>query len=202
MDCWVMVAFFLLNEGLIMAAKLFSVNDRVVYPGHGVARINRIVEKIIGSDVIHFFELKFLSKEMMVLVPTTNLSSVGIRALSSADYINRVLQKIAQPTTLSAQELTASNWNKRNKEYLTKIRRGDLLELSEIYRELKYIALQKDLSFGEKSLLQQTEALLVEEIAIVEKLGQDKALNLLQGLVTKFPSQPPLTSSVHKHKML
>ena len=167
-----------------MAVKLFGVNDRVVYPGHGVARINRIVEKIVGKEAVHFFELKFLNKEMTVLVPTTNLESVGIRALSSASLVTNVFKIISRPVKDSFEyELMVSNWNKRNKDYQNKIRRGDLIEMSEIYRDLKHIACQKELSFGEKNLLQKTEMLLVEEIAIVEQVGEDRALLLLRSSI-------------------
>jgi CarD family transcriptional regulator len=167
---------------------LFSVNDRVVYPGHGVAKINRIVEKVVGPDVVRFFELRFVHKEMTVLVPTTNLSSVGIRPLSSSIYIHNVFSFLSQPPKeVSPYELTASNWNKRNKEYQMKIRKGDLLELSEIYRDLKTIAQQKELSFGEKSLLQQTEMLIAEEISIVEQVGEEKILSLLRSSFNKIP---------------
>lgn len=182
-----------------MAVKVFAVNDKVVYPGHGVAKINRIVEKIFGKETIHFYELKFLSKDMTVLVPVTNLSSVGIRPLSSATYIKNLLNELAQPVRdIASHELTASNWNKRNKEYQNKIRKGDLFELSEIYRDLKSIARQKELSFGEKSLLQQTEMLLVEEISIVEQLAQEHTLSLLRSNFNKFSKSP---SDAHAAKL-
>jgi len=182
---------------------MFSVNDPVVYPGHGVAKINRIVEKTVGREVVHFFELKFLHKEMTVLVPTTNLSSVGIRPLSSTSHITHVFKLLAQPSKeVSPYELTASNWNKRNKEYQMKIRKGDLLELSEIYRDLKTIARQKELSFGEKSLLQQTEMLLAEEISIVEKVGEDTILSLLRSPFNKVVPRPLLSYGTEKVRTL
>jgi CarD family transcriptional regulator len=164
-----------------LATAVFAVQDRVVYPGHGVAKINRVVEKEVGTLKVHFYELKFLSKDMTVLVPMTNLASVGIRKLSSRDYIDSIFSLLAQPNHyVSTQELMASNWNKRNKEYQAKIRKGDLLELTEIYRELRYIAVHKELSFGEKNLLTQTEMLLAEEISLVEQHDTDRALQQLR----------------------
>lgn len=175
--------------------SMFSVNDQVVYPGHGVAKINRIVEKVVGREIVLFFELKFLHKEMTVLVPTTNLTSVGIRPLSSVARVTHVFSLLAQPTKeISPYELTASNWNKRNKEYQTKIRKGDLVELSEIYRDLKTIARQKELSFGEKNLLHQTEMLLAEEISIVEKVAEEKALSLLRSTFGQTMPYMPISS--------
>jgi CarD family transcriptional regulator len=164
-----------------MAVQMFSVNDRVVYPGHGVAKINRIIEKMVGNEKVHFFELKFINKEMTVLVPTMNLSAVGIRSLSSHTCINNVFKLLEKGVKeISSYEISASNWNKRNKDYQAKIRKGDLIEIGEIYRDLKYMACQKELSFGEKGLLNQTEMLLAEEISIVEQVGEEKALSLLR----------------------
>ncbi len=160
---------------------MFRLNEKVVYPGHGVAYIHRIIEKNVGGTTAAFYELKFLHKDMTVLVPTGNAEAVGIRQLSSAEVINNALKIISEPAKkIHAYEFTASNWNKRNKEYQSKLRTGNLRDLSEIYRDLCYIATQKELSFGEKSLLQQTESLLVEEIAIVQQLGEEKATEQLR----------------------
>jgi len=177
-----------------MAIK-YSVDDRVVYPGYGVAQIARIVKKVVGKDTIDFFELKFLSKEMTVLVPTAKLTLVGIRPLSPTSRVTAALKILAQPAReISPYELTASNWNKRNKEYQNKIRRGDLIELSEIYRDLKHISQQKELSFGEKNLLQQTEMLLAEEISLVEEVGAERAITQLRA---HFVISPKISAKAH-----
>lgn len=159
---------------------MFSVDQRVVYPGHGVAIIERIVEKVIGGCPTQFFELKFLSKEMTILVPVATAPSVGLRQLSSSQTVQSALNILSDPDERVPNEAALANWNKRNKEYQGKIRKGDLKEICEIYRDLKYIENFKELSFGEKSLLAQTEALLVEEISQVNESTQDKALELLR----------------------
>lgn len=164
-------------EGLPM----FSLNDKLVYPGHGVAKVNRIIEKVVGTTVTIFYELKFLNKEMTILVPTNNLDTIGVRPLSSQEKVNDIFKFLAEPAKkIHYSELAASNWNKRNKEYRLKLRTGNLKDISEIYRDLKYIEQNKGLSFGEKTLLTQTEMLLAEEIALVKKFGEDKALEYLR----------------------
>ncbi len=171
---------------------MFSLNDRVVYPGHGVAKISRIVEKQVAGTPVQFFQLTFLNKDMTILVPTRNVASVGIRTLSSRESINAIFKILAEPVDHHRimPELVASNWNKRNKEYQYKLRTGDLREISQIYRDLNHIAKQKELSFGEKNLLQQTEHLLVEEISIVNKVGEDKAIEHLRSIFKITPFSP------------
>lgn len=167
---------------------MFSINDKVVYPGHGVAKINRIVLKNVGKDQVQFFELKFLNKEMTILVPTGKVNSVGIRRLSSSECVSSIFKFLAEPARVASGELALTNWNKRNKEYQGKLRTGNLFEISRIYRDLAHMARQKELSFGEKYLLQQTETLLVEEISLVTKMGHDKTTEQLRSLLAIPPT--------------
>src|SRR5579864_9055232 len=95
----------------------FSCHEKVVYPGHGVAVIDRIVEKTIAGRVSRFFELRFISKDMTILVPTENAVDVGVRHLSSAEYINSIFKKLSQPAIIKNNDSAVSNWNERNKEY-------------------------------------------------------------------------------------
>jgi CarD family transcriptional regulator len=161
---------------------MFAVDEKVVYPGHGVARIKAIIEKVVGATSTSFYELIFINKEMTILVPTASAHDIGVRALSSTDKISDdVYTVLAQPARkITYQELSASNWNKRNKLYQCKLRTGNLTDISEIYRDLKHIAMHKQLSFGEKSLLQKTEALLAQEISLVNQMQEDKAIEYLR----------------------
>jgi len=161
----------------------FSLNDKVVYPGHGVAYISKVIEQTVGGSKASFYELSFLNKDATVFVPVTNAGAVGLRSLSSSENIENALQVIAQPARkLHHYEFSASSWNKRNKQYQIKLRRGSLLELSEIYRDLRFIETQKELSFGEKKLLSKAEALLVEEIALVSERNEENTVERLRSL--------------------
>lgn len=169
---------------------MFVLGERVVYPAHGVACISRILDKRVGSSITSFFELTFVNKQMTILVPVDNAVLVGIRQLSSRQGIDSVFKLLGQPASATLpNEAAATNWNKRNKEYQGRIRTGDLCEICGIYRDLRALEGFKGLSFGEKSLLQQTEALLAEEIAIVYDIDVEKAIDLLRSLVSKVQAQ-------------
>jgi len=163
---------------------MFSRSEKVIYPGYGVAHINRVVEKKIAGTIKYFFELKFLNKDMIVLIPLDNEKPIGIRKLSSKECIEVIFKMLALPfDTLLIHDMSMSNWNKRNKEYQAKLRRGDLVEIGEIYRDLQYISLQKELSFGERALLQQTETLLVEEISLINNMTEEDTVLLIRKLL-------------------
>lgn len=160
--------------------KMFLVNEKVVYPGHGVALISQIVEKNVAGHKVIFYELSFLNKDMTILVPVDNLIAAGIRKLSTEQKVHDIVTMLAQPSKKDIHELTGGNWNKRNKEYQCKLRTGSLDDIGDVYRDLRYIATQKELSFGEKVLLQQTENLLVQEISLVIHMNEDKTTEWLR----------------------
>jgi CarD family transcriptional regulator len=169
---------------------MFDCYENVVYPGHGVARISRIVEKRVAGVLTTFYELTFLSKDVTVLVPTVNAHLVGLRRLSSTECVDEVFQLLAKPAQLVAySEFPVTSWNKRNKGYQLKLRTGSLYELSEIYHDLKLIEKSKPLSFGEKNLLAQAEALLAEEISLIRNIDQRMVLEKLRTLY--YGSTPP-----------
>ena len=138
--------------------------------------------------MMHFYELKFINKDMTILVPLDNLNSIGIRKLSSQKDIGRLFKMFSDPIVPHQNEV-ALNWNKRNKEYQGKIRSGRLSEICEIYRDLKHIEKKKELSFGEKSLLHQTELLLAEEIALACDIQTENAMHQLRDLAQKVQQQ-------------
>ena len=159
---------------------MFFLDEKVVYPGHGVAKISRIVEKKVSDKSVKFYELSFLNKDMTILIPIETIQQTGIRGLSSVKSIKDMLQMLSVPSKKGIQELTSANWNKRNKEYQFRLRSGNLREIGRVYQDLKCIALYKELSFGEKNLLTQTETLLAQEISIVSKVEENKAIEYLR----------------------
>lgn len=164
---------------------MFALNEKVVYPGHGVAKISRIVEKSIGNDKVLFYELTFVNKDMTILVPILNSENAGVRCLSSKDSIQDLLKIFLEPLKrVQNYEFNSTNWNKRNKEYLTKLRIGSLKGILEIYRDLSFVSTYKELSFGEKNLFMQTENLLIEEISLVRNLDRKIVEEELRSLCT------------------
>ena len=162
---------------------MYSLKEKVVYPGHGVAQVNRIIKKMVAGHPVYFYELVFLNQDMTILVPVENTKSIGIRPLSSSDGIERLFQLLGEPFEKVTPDTVVSNWNKRNKEYKEKLQTGDPKEICRIYRHFKYLSLYKELSFGEKDLLKQTEALLAEEVAAVRGYKEGTAIDIIRKAV-------------------
>ncbi|MCK4499144.1 hypothetical protein KAU11_01455 [Candidatus Babeliales bacterium] len=160
---------------------MFKVNDKVIYPGHGVAIIQEVVEKNVAGVATIFFKLTFPYKDMTVLVPSKRLESTGVRPLSNESLIKEVLLELCKiPRLGSNGELVPSGWSRRHREYQLKIQTGRLIDVASIYRDLMYTSHRKDLSFGEKSLMQTTEDLLVQEILTARNSKLEKILELVR----------------------
>jgi CarD family transcriptional regulator len=71
-----------------------------------------------------------------------------------------------------AVEVDNSTWNRRYREYMLKIKTGSLKEIAEVLRALFLLKKIKNLSFGEKKMLDQCKDLLAQEISLAK--SQDK----------------------------
>lgn len=171
---------------------MFKISEKVIYPGHGVAVVNEIVEKLVAGNKIKFFKLCFLYKDMTVLVPINNAQHMAIRRLRNRDFVIKVLDELtrAPERKLENLDFTPSGWNKRNKDYQVKIQGGELMDLAKIYRELMFVAKQKELSFGERSLLQLTEDLIAQEIEVVTGGSRDSVLRKIRSPFKEYVSFP------------
>jgi len=171
---------------------MFKVNEKVVYPGHGVALIEEVVEKTVAGNKINFFHLRFLYKDMTVLVPVNNAPHVSVRHLSSKVEVKKAFDELGRPPERKLENLdfTPSGWNKRNKDYQMKIEGGSLLDLIKIYRELMFVAKQKELSFGERNLFQMTEDLISQEIEIVTNDTREEVVRLMRSNFEEYIAFP------------
>jgi len=162
---------------------MFQLKDQVVYPGQGVAVIEEVMEKTVAGKTLNFFKLKFLFKDMTILIPVEgNSDSMGVRHLSTLEEIELSAKELlkAPKKAVDASDFTPSSWNRRNKDYQLKIQGGQLIEITGIYRDLMHIAKFKELSFGEKNLLHTIEELMVQEIGAVKKQDRNDVIRDLR----------------------
>lgn len=159
---------------------MFLVNEKVVYPGYGVAIINKLVQRSVAGKSTNFYELKFFDKDMAVLIPEDRIEEAGIRRLSTQENLQSMFKILNQPFEYQKHEVGVNNWNRRNKKYQLDLRSGDLFKLSYIYRDLQSISHDKELSFGERTLCSKIESMLIEEISAVKNIGKKEAMQCLK----------------------
>ncbi len=145
---------------------MFKIGEFAVCPGHGVGQIHEIEERDIDGESRSYYILKLVSNGMKVMIPVD--SKEGIRALASENEISDVYRLLADHDV----SIDNSTWNRRYREYMEKIKTGSLLEIADVLRSLFLLRHKKNLSFGEKKMLDQCKNLLVQEISL--SLGNEK----------------------------
>ena len=65
-------------------------------------------------------------------------------------------------------------WNKRYREYLEKIKTGSVYEIARVLRDLFILKNGKDLSFGERKMMDTAKSLLIKEISIASRIAETK----------------------------
>ena len=130
---------------------------------------------------------------MTVLVPVNNAPHMEIRPLSSQEETRRALDELQKlpERKLENLDFTPSGWNKRNKDYQLKIQSGALLDLAKIYRDLMFVARQKELSFGERNLLNLAEDLIAQEIELTMKSDRGAVLRQIRSPFKEYVTFPP-----------
>ena len=162
---------------------MFSVNDTVFYPGHGVAAITEVIERSVGGSVVLLHKLSFLNKDMVVLLPQHSMQSLGVRYISCEPVINDACAELWRPSKVKikgAFDFSPSAWSRRQKEYQLKIQGGQLIEMACIYRDIMVLSSTKELAFGEKSILHLVEDLMSQEISRARSVSRESVIELLK----------------------
>lgn len=148
---------------------MFKVGDNAVYPAHGVTVVKRIEEKDVGGKKKKFYVLQVVDNQMTIMVPTDNAEAVGLREIISTKEVNKVFNILKQRDI----KIDQTTWNRRYREYMEKIKTGSVYEIAEVLRNLFLLRHSKDLSFGERKMLDQAKHLLVKEISLAKKSNED-----------------------------
>jgi CarD family transcriptional regulator len=155
-----------------------KVGDKAVHPAHGVGEVTAIDKREIGGTVSDFYVLKILDNGMKVMVPVQSTSQ--LRAIMSAQEADRVLD------TMRAREVAVDlqPWSRRFRAYTEMIKSGEPHEIAKVLRDMYRLKFDKDLSFGERRLLDQAKSILMKELALAKKMREEEILSEVSGIFT------------------
>ena len=146
----------------------FKVGDMAVYPAHGVGRVDSIETREIAGNTHRFYILKIIDTGMTIMVPTGNVRNVGLREVINESEVD-IVYSILRERDISITEQT---WNRRYREYMDKIKTGSIYEIAEVMRDLMLMRFDKELSFGERKMLDTARSLIVKELAIAQDVEE------------------------------
>lgn len=156
----------------------FKTTDKVVYPAHGVGVVDSIqVRKVSGSEQ-KFYMITIIESGMKIMVPVGQAKTVGLRRVVDTQTVEKVYDILRDRKV----QLDTQTWNRRYREYSQKIKTGSVLEIARVIRDLSVLKSDKELSFGERRMLDTAQGLLVKEISIAKASPEESIKAELQQL--------------------
>ncbi|MCA9589080.1 MAG: CarD family transcriptional regulator [Myxococcales bacterium] len=154
----------------------FRVGDKAVYPAHGVGEVVKIVELDIAGQRQKFYEVRILDKNQTVKIPVANADA--LRELVSEEEIQEIFD-ILRERTIAFDKQT---WNRRYRGFMDKIKTGSIYDVAEVLRDLYRLKTDKQLSFGERRMLDTARSLIVKEIAIAREQTEDDVKSEIEAI--------------------
>jgi len=158
----------------------FEIGDKVVYPNQGVGTIENISSRSFGAQFEKFYLLRLVYSSMTVMVPFSNVDSIGLRKVTRNAEITRVLAFLS-----SGNCHFHADWKSRFKENSEKMLTGSLLNVAEVLKGLLLLQIEKPLSFREKKMLDRARHMLVTELTMARRIPETEAVTVLQKALGK-----------------
>jgi len=157
---------------------MFKVGDLAVYPAQGVGRIEAIETREISGQKQDYYIMKILENNMTIMIPVNNVESVGVRDIIDNEEVAKVY------AIMKKRDIPADNqtWNRRYREYMDKIKTGSVYEVAEVLRDLYLLKVDKELSFGERKMLDTAQSLLLTELSIAKKTDEDAIMSDIKAI--------------------
>lgn len=148
---------------------MFKVGDMSVHPKHGVGQVVAIEETQVAGKPSPMYVLRLLATGMKVLVPTASAERVGLRPVMEKGEAQVIFDILRTPEVA----VDVQPWNRRIRAYTEMLQSGSPTEIAKVLRDMYRLKFDKDLSFGERRLLDQARGLLVQELALAREVGPD-----------------------------
>lgn len=155
-------------------AEIFVDGDFVVYPTHGVGKVERIATEEIAGHTLELIHITFDENRMTLRVPTSKARTAGLRKLASRKQFDDVLA-----TLKGRARIKRTMWSRRAQEYEAKINSGDPGAIAEVVRDLHRNAGQPDQSFSERQIYESALDRLAAEYAALEQVDKPIAIERL-----------------------
>ena len=144
----------------------FKSGDMAVHPAHGVGEVVAVEQRDLGGRPSAFFVLKIIDTGLKVMVPTDAAERVGLRPVMKKREADKILGILRAPEVA----VDVQPWNRRFRAYTEMLKSGLPAEIAKVLRDMYRLKFDKDLSFGERRLLDQARSLLIQELALAKKV--------------------------------
>jgi len=139
----------------------FQIGDKVAHPMYGAGILESVVQRKVDGKIQEYYLMKLLERSMVVMIPTENSESIGVRPVVDRAQADAVLEAIPEIEI----EMT-SNWNHRYRENMERLKSGDLLEVARVVKGLTMRDSKRSLSTGERKMLHSARQILISELVL------------------------------------
>ena len=167
---------------------MFTPGQLVVYPAQGVGIIERVDSQQVCGVETEFFIVNILTSNITLMIPVKGATNVGLRPLASPSEADEAMAMLADLTC--SPPVVGQNWNRRQREYNDRLKQGTLLAVAGIIKELTLISCSKELSFGEKRLLEQAMNFVSLELAHIWDCPQEEIIDKINALFSAILPPP------------
>jgi CarD family transcriptional regulator len=151
--------------------ETFSEGDYVVYPTHGVGKVEKIAVEDIAGHRLDLIHITFEENRMTLRVPVAKARSAGLRRLSTKKAFDEALA-----TLKGRARVKRTMWSRRAQEYEAKINSGDPMAIAEVVRDLHRNAGQPDQSFSERQIYEAALDRMAAELGAIDQTDKTTAL--------------------------
>lgn len=148
----------------------FDVGDKVVYPQHGAAVIERRERRVAFGEEREYLVLQLAYGDLTLMVPADNTDQVGIREVINDEEVEEVFAVLRKK-----EARTPTNWSRRFKNHVEKLKSGDVYQVAEVVRNLSLRENDKGLSAGEKRMLARARQILTSELTFALGVTESEA---------------------------
>jgi len=143
---------------------MFKIGDMIAHPMHGAGIIDGIEERTISGETRRYYILKMPTGGMVVMIPLDNCEQIGVRPILCEEEAEQLMDSIPHIDS----DMT-SNWNRRYRENMQRLKSGDLMEVARVVKGLMARDSEKGLSTGERKMLHSAKQILVSEISLSQQ---------------------------------
>lgn len=147
----------------------FDVGDKVVYPHHGAAIVERREVREAFGEKKEYLVLRLAYGDLTLMVPSDNTEEVGLREVINDEEVEEVFAVLRKKDVRMP-----TNWSRRYKNHVEMLKSGDVYQLAEVVRNLSHRQRDKALSAAEKRMLDTAERLLVSELCLALSEDSDQ----------------------------
>ncbi|WP_326909982.1 CarD family transcriptional regulator [Sedimentibacter sp. MB31-C6] len=159
---------------------MFNLGDKVVYPMHGAGIIESMEVKEILGETKKYYVLKMPIGEMKLMIPVDNVDNIGLRNIIDEKSVEEVFDILKQRAVIND-----SNWNKRYRDNMEKMKTGDIFAVAQVVRDLTYRDKEKGLSTGEKKMLISARQMLISEVALSTNKDGDGIQDFIDEIINE-----------------